>query len=399
MNSSSSNLTAQLLFGLLLLLAQAPEVRAAEAWLMTYGKADRVEERFGHNALWIRDPARGVDRIYNFGFFDFDTPGFYFDYLYGDLIYYAVARAPAEELAYYRWRDRSVRAQRLDLDDPTIRRLTDWLDQRVSPENRNFRYDYYLNNCSTRIRDALDYALDGALRTATQAEPAGLTFREHTRRLMRPDPLLYLGIQAALGPGVDQPRSVWDEMFLPDVVAEVATGFRVPDGEGGSRPLVVDDRMLHVSQRPEPAEVPGFPWGTVLSLMAGALTLVLAPYLLFRRRALKLAGWRTWLTMNALAGGLLLFLWLATDHRVAGANQNLLLLNPLLVLLWRARGGRFERWIAKVVIGMLLGLLAIKALGMSQWNDDLLLALLPVQLVALWVWRRSVPAEKVQAPS
>ncbi|NKI33717.1 DUF4105 domain-containing protein [Wenzhouxiangella sp. XN79A] len=398
MNSLRWNRLVPFLFGVLL-LAQAPETRAAEAWLMTYGKADRVEERFGHNALWIRDPARGVDRIYNFGFFDFDTPGFYFDYLFGDLIYYAVARDPAEELAYYRWRDRSVRAQRLDLDDPTIRRLTDWLDLRVAPENRNFRYDYYLNNCSTRIRDALDYALDGALGNATQTEPARLTFREHTRRLMRPDPLLYLGIQAALGPGVDRPRTVWDEMFLPDVVAEVAAGFRLPDGEGGSRPLVVDDRMLHVSQRPEPAAVPGFPWVPVLGLMVGGLALLLVPYLLFRRRGLKLAGWRAWLTLDALAGGLLLFLWLATDHLAAGANQNVLLLNPLLVLLWRARGGRFERWIASVVIGLLVALLVIKAFGSGQWNNDLLLALAPVQLAALWVWHRSVPAEKARAPA
>ena len=370
-------------------LFSAPSARAADAWLMTYGTADRVEERFGHNALWIRDPARGVDRIYNFGFFDFDTPDFYLDYLFGDLIYFAVARDPAEELSYYRWRDRSVRAQRLDLDDATIRRLTDWLDTRVAPENRNFRYDYYLNNCSTRIRDALDYALDGALRDATFDAPAGQTFREHTRRLMRPDPLLYLAVQAALGRGVDRPPSVWDEMFLPEIVADVAATLQLSDGEGGTRPLVVDDRMLHVSERPKPAASPGFPWSPVLIVLAAGLALLLVPYASFRGRGAALAGWRIWLLLNALGGGLLLFLWLATDHVAAGANENVLLINPLFALLWRARGGRFEGWVAATLFGMLVSTLVLKLFGTPQWNFDLLLAVLPVQLVALGLWRRA----------
>jgi hypothetical protein len=369
---------------------QSAGVRAADAWLMTYGTADRIEERFGHNAIWIRDPARGVDRIYNFGFFDFDTPGFYIDYLYGDLIYYALARDPAEELAYYQWRDRSVRAQLLDLDDPTIRRLTDWLELRVQPETRDFRYDYYLNNCSTRIRDALDFALDGALREATDSIPARLNYRGHTRRLVQPDPLYYLGIQAALGPAVDRPITVWDEMFLPEVVAEVAAGLRIPDAGGGTRPLVLDDRILHESRRPAPAERPGFPWRLVLVLLLGALVLQLLPFVASRRRGLRLAGWRIWLAANVLGGGLLLFLMLATEHRVTGGNQNLFLINPLLGLLWRARGGRFETWIAIVVFGLLITAGTVEWLGPPQWNVDLLVALVPVQLTALWIWLDTV---------
>lgn len=370
-------------------LTTALPAAAADAWLMTYGTADRIEERFGHNALWIRDPDRGIDKVYNFGFFDFDTPGFVFDYLQGDLVYYAVDREPVEELAYYQWRDRSVRAQLLDLDDRTIRRLTDWLEQRVQPDTRNFAYDYYFNNCSTRIRDALDYALDGALREATESTPASLDLREHTRRLIRPDPLLYLGIQAALGRPVDRARTVWEEMFLPEVVAREIAALQVDDGQGGTRPLVIDDRMLHESARPDPASAPSFPWGPALVLLGAALALILLPYAVFRGRIARLAGWRAWLAFNALAGSLLLYLWLATSHAVTAANENLLLLNPLLVLLCRARGGRLERIAAGLVVAGLLFALLMKIVPDRQWNLDLLVALVPVQLVVLWIWRRA----------
>ena len=145
----------------IVLLLLAPPVWAQQAWLMTYGTAERVEEQFGHNAIWIRDAERGIDQVYNFGFFDFDKPGFYTEYLFGEMVYFALARSPSEELSYYRWRDRSVRAQLLNLDTETVRRLTDWLEARVQPETRDFRYDYYFNNCSNRVRDALDFALGG----------------------------------------------------------------------------------------------------------------------------------------------------------------------------------------------------------------------------------------------
>lgn len=397
--SAVRSVTRLLLFLLPLLtgLVISPPASAADAWLMTYGTADRIEERFGHNALWIRDPERGIDKVYNFGFFDFDTPGFVFDYLQGDLVYYAVDRDPVEELAYYQWRDRSVRAQLLDFDDRTIRRLTDWLEQRVQPDTRNFAYDYYSNNCSTRIRDALDFALDGALREATESAPARLDLRQHTRRLIRPDPALYLGIQAALGRPVDRPRTVWEEMFLPEVVAREIAALQIDDGRGGRRSLVIDDRMLHESSRPLPANTPSFAWGPALGLLCGASILLLLPFLVARRRTARLIGWRIWLAFNALAGGLLLYLWLATSHAVTAANENLLLLNPLMVLLWPARGGRLERVVAGLTLAGILAAPLLKLLPVSQWNLDLLVALVPVQLLALRVWSRAASARSATA--
>ena len=372
----------------IVLLLLAPPVWAQQAWLMTYGTAERVEEQFGHNAIWIRDAERGIDQVYNFGFFDFDKPGFYTEYLFGEMVYFALARSPSEELSYYRWRDRSVRAQLLNLDTETVRRLTDWLEARVQPETRDFRYDYYFNNCSNRVRDALDFALGGALAEYSKPLPASADFRTHTRRLVQDDLPLYLGIEAGLGRMADRPRSVWEEMFLPDVVAETVAGMRITTPEGERLPLVIDDRMLYESTRDQTPARPDFHAPAFLALGLLSVLLIVLPALLFNSRLPALIGARGWIVVSALGGGMLLFLWLFTAHEAAWRNENLLLLNPLALLLWRFRGGTVERAAALMMAAGMFGAFVLKLFPGAQWNYDMMIWLVPAQIALLWVWYR-----------
>lgn len=373
---------------LLLLLSIVPlsPLAAQQAWLMTYGTAERVEEQFGHNAIWIRDRERGIDSVYNFGFFDFDKPGFYREFVFGEMIYFALARAPEEELAYYRWRDRGVRAQLLDLSEAQVRRLTDWLEARIQPETREFRYDYYTYNCSNRVRDALDHALGGALSEYAKQRPAGMDFRAHTRRMLADAPLLYLGVEAALGRPADRPRTLWEEMFLPQIVAETVADMTIAGADGERRPLVAAERVLYRSTRPEDPAKPSFAWGPVVGLLAAGLALIGMPATLARRRGAALAGARAWIVLTSLAGALLGFLWIGTDHEAAWRNENLLLFNPLALLLIRFRAGPVERFAALLLAAGLVLSLVLKALPGAQWNYEMLAWMVPAQALLLWVW-------------
>lgn len=373
------------------LLAQSePDQPQAQAWLMTYGSAERVEEQFGHNAIWIRDPERGIDQVYNFGFFDFDQPGFYREFLFGEMIYFALARPPEEELGYYRWRDREVRAQLLNLSPGQMRRLADWLDARVQPETRDFRYDYYRNNCSTRIRDGLDFALDGALSEFARLLPASADFRSHTRRLVQDDLLLYLGIEAGLGRMADRPRSRWEEMFLPMVVAETVADMHITTADGKAQSLVIDDRMLYQSTREPPPERSSLHAVFFIPMSLASIVLIVLPALSFQRSLPRLVGARAWIVFSVSGGGLLLFLWLFTAHEAAWRNENLLLLNPLALLLWRFHGRIIERGAAALMIAGLIASFAFKLLPGAQWNYDLMLWLVPAQIALLWVWYREI---------
>ncbi|GAB4173139.1 MAG: DUF4105 domain-containing protein [Wenzhouxiangellaceae bacterium] len=357
-------------------------------WLVTYGSGERVEEQFGHNALWIRDPGRGIDKIYNFGFFDFDQPGFYRAFASGQMIYFALARSPEEEFSYYQWRDREIRVQQLALTADRIRRLTDWLEARIQPGTRDFRYDYYYNNCSNRIRDALDHALDGRLQRYAVERPARLNFREHTRRMLADAPLLYLATELALGRRADRPITLWEEMFLPEVLAEALGEFDMASDADGSQPLVLADLVLYASTRPQPPRDPSFAWPAVLWMLGAGLCLVLTPLGLARDRGWRLLGARLWIVCCALLGLGLAALWWGTEHRMAACNENLLLFNPLWLLLIRFRNSRIERLAGGMLAAMCLLALALKLLPGAQWNHELLVAVVPVHAAVLWTWLR-----------
>ena len=203
-------------------VSEIPAVPAngAEAWLVTFGPGEIYWERFGHNAIWLREPAVGLDHTFNFGYFDFEQENFLLNFARGRMLYFSVAQSASREFDFYRQENRSIRLQKLNLSSSQYQQLRDHLVNEIKPENRNYRYDYYLNNCSTRIRDALDIALDGALSARTEAIPANLNFRDQTRRLTQMQFWFYLGLELSLGSPVDRAVTRWDEMFIPMVVAD-----------------------------------------------------------------------------------------------------------------------------------------------------------------------------------
>ncbi|MBT8064625.1 MAG: DUF4105 domain-containing protein [Gammaproteobacteria bacterium] len=381
------------LFLLLLLLSPfassfADETRPAggpEIWLLTYGPGDIYWQRFGHNALWVRDPGRGLDHAFNFGFFDFEQEDFFLRFLQGRMLYFSAARPAQKEFAAYIDENRGIRAQKLNLTGEQAHRLAAYLVDDVRPENRDYLYDYYRNNCSTRVRDAIDLALDGALNRATADVAAGQSWRDHTRRLTETDFWLYLGLEIVLGAHVDRPGSRWGEMFIPSELADVAAGFALERG-GRQEPLVVEDVVLHAATSPLPPASPSAWWPRYL---LASLALLAASWAVCRRLAPRLGPSlaRGWLILAGLAGFALLFFWFGTDHAVAANNLNLQVINPLWLVLGLQRGReRAGLWI--VLFFSALSLL-MPLLPPWQYTLDVLAAFLPLNLAAAWVLYRS----------
>ena len=128
-----------------------------------YGPGDSVWEKFGHNAIWIHDGATGTTSSYNYGMFDFQQPGFVPRLMRGDMLYQIGVRDANEEVAIYSYYDRAITVQELNLTPLQRHLLREFLDWNWLPENRDYLYDYFRDNCSTRVRDALDQALGGAI--------------------------------------------------------------------------------------------------------------------------------------------------------------------------------------------------------------------------------------------
>jgi hypothetical protein len=317
--------------------APAPADDPLTIYVLTFGPGDHPFFKFGHNALWIHDRAHGTDRVYNFGTFKFDSWRLIPDFMQGRLTYWLSVTTIRPVLASYERENRSVGAQELALPPAEKALLQSRLDENARPENRAYKYDYFLDNCSTRVRDAVDRATGGRLH-ATAHGPARLTLREQALRLTADHVPLYVALDLLLASPTDRPIDRWAEMFIPE---ELARGLRTVADDGGSAgqgKLVASEQVLfHPQTRPEPPELP--PARGVSFLLSGlALGLVFtalgwgAPGRTLVRVTLGLLI-VAWGLAVGVVGCFLAYLWAFTDHVVAHRNENILLCAPWTLLL------------------------------------------------------------------
>jgi hypothetical protein len=378
--------------------ASPPNLRAESAPgsglrvdLITLGPGELVWERFGHNALRISHPATGTDVAYNWGMFSFDEPGFLGRLLKGTMMYWMAPFDTEAMIAAYMADDRSVWIQELALTAAQKAELSELLAVNALPENRFYRYDYYRDNCSTRVRDALDQVLGGRLRAALAGRPTGTTYRSHTRRLLQDMPSMYTGIQLVLSGRADREIDRWEEAFLPVALMGAVRDLQVVDETGVERPLVLSEREVYRSASvTEPTAVPrAWPWYLAIG---GALSLVLIGLSGADTRGARVTLALlavAWSAAAGLGGAVLTGAWLFTDHVFWYPNWNLLQLSPLslplavllLPLLLHPKLSRAARALG-VVIGALslLGLLAHFAPGVAQRNGEILALTVPINV-------------------
>jgi hypothetical protein len=362
--------------------------------LLTVGQGDQVYELFGHNAIWIHDPSAGGDTVYNWGVFDFNTPGFLPRFLRGDMRYTMDAQTIGNTVAYYQYYRRRIWAQELDLTPAEKRALFDFIHWNYRPENRQYRYNYYLDNCSTRVRDVIDRVLGGRLRAYLKGISTQETYRSHSLRMMQGAPFLVTGVEVALGRPTDKPLNADQASFLPVQLMSYVKGFTL---DGGKRPLVLREWMLNepVGRAPEPTAVPSlWKWYLPIGLGIGAVILGLWFGLGARVATATIA------TLVAAAigivGTILVLLVTVTDHTAAHGNENLWMLNPIWLVVAVAlpiallkRRWKVARWATLAGAAVALGAVLMHLVGLSrQPNWDVIALLFPPQLaMAAVMWR------------
>jgi hypothetical protein len=305
-------------------------------------------------------------------------------------------------VAAYRDLGRWVTEQELALSPAEADSLYRYIQWNAREENKWYRYDYYRDNCSTRVRDALDMVLGGALRRAVNAREYGVTWRGETLRLAVAYPVLDLGMDFALGPRADATLSAWEEMFIPMRLVELIRDVRIHRASGITTPLVRAERRLVVDDRlAEQASPPELFWPSLAGGLALAGTLLMLALLGGRSTAARL-GIATlgaaWHTLAGSAGLLVLYLGLFTRHVFMGRNLNLLLatpaslalaaLFPLAIILGSARIVRAARSLSLLAAAFALAAVALRLVpALSQENRPLLALAVPAHMAltfALW---------------
>jgi hypothetical protein len=315
------------------------------------GPGDELYFWWGHIGLVVEDAAAGTSKFFDWGVFSFDNENFFVNFAFGRLIYSCVATRAEYNYAHYIYFNRDITLYTLDLGAEKIEEVVRFAEDNMLPENRDYAYHHFRDNCATRIRDILDMALDGKFSEEYGSAPGRFTLRQHVRRHTWFSPFFDWILNFWMGQDIDRPITVWDEMFLPSEIALRIGGFRYTGPDGLTRPLVSSvETMNRSAGRPAVLDMPRLQWPMELCASVIFSLLLLLGFLLRRKRT----GFRIFsgVLQSALglffgiAGCLLFFMSFFTNHDYTFHNINIVYVNPLLF--------------AAVPLGLIFGFTKIK---------------------------------------
>lgn len=386
-----------------------PLSQQASATMLTILPGDAIYSEFGHSVIRIHDPVRGIDVLYSYGTFDFSDPMFVPKFTYGQLDYFLSTQRYAPMIDAYKRMKRPVIEQYLDLTPQQVQQLFQFLYVNAQPENRGYRYDFLFDNCSTRVRDALEKALGPAVSFSGAPDPQK-SFRHLLDPYVADRPLTDVGFDVGLGLPSDQIASSREVMFLPEYLFwafENAT-VRPEPGAGESKPLVArTDTLFWVDNYD--ARESAFPWPLALTWLIAAAG---AAFTVRRLRQPPVeARSRRWdaalFGLAGVAGLIISFLWFISEHAVTDANLNLLWAWPTHLLLAirlirRPRPTDPSSWTARYLLATAV-VTGILAAGWFVWPQSLHAAIFPLALLltlrsgALWFERTRIPDSELES--
>ncbi|WP_164001411.1 DUF4105 domain-containing protein [Pyxidicoccus caerfyrddinensis] len=363
-------------------------------WLVTFSPGDDVPSWWGHGSLVVEDKRLQQSRLYNYGMFTFNDT-MLARFAMGRLEFWVGHSSVGSTFRYYQAEDRDVRIQELNLTPEQRVVVAKALADNVLPENREYLYHHYNDNCVTRLRDMIDVATGGQLKEMDRA-PGRMTLREHTRRYTAVNAPMSVLLDFMMNDEIDHPITKWEEAFLPDELEMQVAALQVKGADGTQQSLAAKTWNYYESptrKRP-PAEPPAWgPWILALGVALGGAAVGLAAW---ERRGSRVARLLLALENGVLGlvlgipGTALFIMWLVTDHTVTYRNENLFLANPLtllalpfgVALMWnstKARARLFKIWLVLAASGV-LGVVLKVLPPFDQDNWRLIALILPISV-------------------
>lgn len=356
--------------------------------LVIVGPSDAIYSLYGHAAIRVVDDQQddpGDARVFNFGITNFKRPNYVRDFVGGRVEFWGKIERWATVLDRWRRTDRTVVRYPVLLPEVALRGLVARMERDTTPEHRDFVYDTFRENCSTRLRDYLDTYSRGAVHAAIASAPAGRAFRQDVRQAYSKHTSLLLGTEIVPGVELDRARTLWEMTYRPEVLGEALKMVQF-DGHALLGPGIVE----HTRSGADPLD--GSPQhGQIIILIVALLFGVLGWFVAGRGPRLR-GG--VLATVALLASGLgMLLIWVATmsDWPEMQRNPLVFAVVPLdLLLLWPA--GRLivqhESGPAAIARTYLKARLVVALLLVALTPLlDVLAGPLPARVLAVsWVW-------------
>ena len=302
------------------------------------GPGDQMYFWWGHIALMIEDSYNNTGYFYDYGIFSFDNENFFYNFAFGRLLYSCGASNSERSLNIYKLTNRDVTIYTLDLPPETKLKVRDFAVKNILPENRDYYYHHFRDNCSTRIRDIIDLATDGQFKEEFENKYTNFTLRDHVRRHTYFSPVADWFLSFLMGQVIDNPVTVWEEMFLPSAVGNKIEDFWYTDINGKKRKLVSSIEIVNQAiGRPPVLEKPHKQWVWEL-LFSLVLSAVFAFFFFLQKKDVRAGRVLAGISMSlcglffGLIAVLLYFMNLFTNHDYTYQNINMIFCTPILLV-------------------------------------------------------------------
>lgn len=294
----------------------------AEIRILTCGPYQgELYSAFGHSAIRVYDPVNNFDLLFNYGVFDFNQPNFYLNFAKGNLLYKLDVGYYEGFRDYYIADDRYIHEQILNLSPEQAQAYFNFLQHNARPENATYNYNYFFDNCATRVRDGLVQVLgDTVIFEEGYTDNEYKSIRDLCDQYLAFQPWGDLGIDLCLGLPIDKRASSYEHMFLPDYLEAGLSNAYIVEGEN-RKPLVKQTVLTHKSEH-EPAG-PGF-WRPLTITLAILIIGLVASFISFRTGKYQVWFDVALFGLTGLFGWFFIFLWFFTDHHAADNNLNIL---------------------------------------------------------------------------
>lgn len=299
-------------------------------FLLTCSPSSEVYAQWGHSALRVVNHETGSDVVCNWGVFDFSTKHFAWKFAKGRLNYMLSLGSYQGFINSYAEENRWVQSQKINLNDEEKRRLMTLISDNLKPENVNYRYDFFFDNCATRIRDILEKTIGDKLLYPPIDPFEPMTFREHVDSYLLSSKWLNFGIDLLMGSSADKKVSMRDRMFLPLLLRDGLSELDV-NRDGKMIPLLTNPTIV-VNAPPQTATLELFDKTSPTVIFSVFLIIVILLSALLRGvSANNVLDLFIYFIFSILAG-MMIFFNFFTDHIQMRMNYNIIWLSPFIIL-------------------------------------------------------------------
>ncbi len=359
----------------------------SEISIITAGPGDVLYEAFGHSAIRVKDATLNLDIIFNYGLFDFNQPNFYVNFVKGRLLYRLGKQSFIRFITSYDYQQRWVKNQVLNLSLVDRVKIFEYLNENSLPENAEYLYDPYFNNCATKLRDIAKEILGNKIQFPSSFSDENFTLRQLMNQELPWNTWGSFGINLALGNTLDKEIIADNYMYLPDYVHKGFQKATITENKI-TTPLVLEESQL----LRYPEKQIKIQWYNPFFVFSLLLLITIVVTFRDQKRNIR-SKWLdfTLFFVTGVLGIIICFLWFFTDHYTAPNNFNLLWAFVLnFFVAFTLLKNSIPSWISNYLLFylfLLFGAIVTSFIGLQQFSNTVFPIIAMLFLRTFYIYR------------